>query len=406
MHETEKKTERLILISLVDSFEELEMLAQTAGADVVGYLSQDRERPHPGHYLGSGKVEELKAFVSEMDATGVLCDDELTSTQIKNLDKILAGPKILDRTMIILDIFAERASSAEGKAQVELAQLRYRLSRLAGLGIQLSRQGGGQAGEGGIGSRGPGEKKLETDRRHIQSRINQLKYELKEIAKGRAVLREKRLQTGIPVIALVGYTNAGKSTLMNALSGADVLAEDKLFATLDTTTRKIQLPGGTSVLLTDTVGFIDKLPHHLIQAFRATLEELQYATILLHVVDSSNPNYFDQMTVVKKTLQDLKCADKPTITVFNKADISEPGGDLHISAKTGENLSQLLLSCESTIQSLRQKISVLIPYSKGHIVSAIHKDCEILSEKHEETGTFIEAYAPEELCLKLEAYML
>jgi len=406
MHETEKNIERLVLFSLEDSFDELAMLAETAGAEVVGYLSQDRERPHPGHYLGSGKVEELKAFTDELGATGVLCDDELTSTQIKNLDKILNGPKILDRTMIILDIFAERASSAEGKAQVELAQLRYRLSRLSGLGTQLSRQGGGQAGEGGIGSRGPGEKKLETDRRHIQNKINQLKYELKEITKGRAVLRDKRLQTGIPVIALVGYTNAGKSTLMNAISGSDVLAKDKLFATLDTTTRKFELPGGTAALLTDTVGFIDKLPHHLIQAFRATLEELQYATILLHVVDSSNPEYFEQMTVVKKTLQDLKCADKPTITVFNKSDISEPGGDLHISAKTGENLPQLLFTCEKLIQSFRKKISLLIPYNQGHIVNMVHKDCEILAERHEETGTFIEAYASEALCFRLEPYLV
>ena len=405
MHETEKPFERLVLISLEDSFDELTMLAETAGAEVVGYLSQDRDRPHPGHYLGSGKAEELKAYANELGATGILCDDELSSTQIKNLDKILGGLKILDRTMIILDIFAERASSAEGKAQVELAQLRYRLSRLSGLGLQLSRQGGGQAGEGGIGSRGPGEKKLETDRRHIQSRIEQLRYELKEISKSRSVLRERRLQNDVPVIALVGYTNAGKSTLMNAISGSDVLAEDKLFATLDTTTRKIILPGGTAALITDTVGFIDKLPHHLIQAFRATLEELQYATILLHVVDSANPEYFDQMSVVNKTLQDLKCLDKPMITVFNKSDIADPGGDLHISAKTGENLPHLLSICEQTIQSLRRKVSLLIPYNQGQLVNMIHKDCEVINEVHEENGTFIEAYVTEELESRLRPYM-
>ena len=407
MHDTEKKSERLVLISLEDSFEELAMLAETAGAEVVGYLSQDRTNPHPGHYLGSGKVEELRLYANELGATGVLCDDELSSNQIKNLDKLLNGLKILDRTMIILDIFAERASSAEGKAQVELAQLRYRRSRLSGLGVQLSRQGGGQGGEGGIGSRGPGEKKLETDRRHIQSRIEQLKAELNDIVKSRSVLRERRLQNGIPVIALVGYTNAGKSTLMNAISGSDVLAEDKVFATLDTTTRKFKLPGGTSALLTDTVGFIEKLPHHLIQAFRATLEELQYATILLHVVDSSNPEHLEQMTVVRKTLQDLQCLDKPMITVFNKADILENGldNDLHISAKTGHNLDALLKVCEQTIQTLRQKVRMLVPYNQGNIVSMIHKNCEVISENHEENGTQIEAYVPDELCAMLEAYM-
>ncbi|MCL2421287.1 MAG: GTPase HflX, partial [Defluviitaleaceae bacterium] len=336
MYETEQNTERLILFCIsessvegsgdeVEGLEELAMLAETAGAEVVGYITQSRPQPHPAHYFGKGKVDELKMYANAMGATGVLCDEELSSTQIKHLDKAL-GIKILDRTMIILDIFAERAISAEGKAQVELAQLRYRRSRLAGLGAQLSRQGGGTGGGLGIGARGPGEKKLETDRRHIQSRISQLNEELKEIRTGRAVLRERRLQTGVPVISLVGYTNAGKSTLMNALTSADVLVEDKLFATLDTTTRRMELPGGTGTLITDTVGFIDKLPHHLIQAFRATLEELEYATLLLHVVDASNPDHREQMSVVYETLKDLKCLDKPMITAFNKADVIEVVG--------------------------------------------------------------------------------
>ena len=373
MYETEQTKERLVLIALTEELEELALLAETAGAEVVGQMSQERTQPHPAHYLGKGKVEELKVFANSVDATGILCDDELSSSQIKNLSKVL-DLKILDRTMIILDIFAERALSAEGKAQVELAQLRYRSSRLTGLGEQLSRQGGtaaaGGAG-GGIGARGPGEKKLETDRRHIQSRIKQLNSELKEISQSRAVSRKKRMQTGVPVIALVGYTNAGKSTLINALTSANVLAEDKLFATLDTTTRKIRLPNGTGTsggvgpsdgadaLITDTVGFINKLPHHLIQAFRATLEELKYASILLHVVDVSNPNYMEQMSVVNDTLKDLQCLDKPMICALNKFDIAPPdtpmpGGinsNIAISAKTGYNLPQLLETCKNVIMS-------------------------------------------------------
>ena len=364
MYETEQNKERLLLIAITDTdaatheLNELAMLAETAGAEVVGEMIQNRVSPHPAHYFGKGKIEELKDYAISVNATGILCDDELTSSQIKNLDKALdCKLKILDRTMIILDIFAERALSSEGKAQVELAQLKYRLSRLMGLGTQLSRQGGHSAASGlGIGARGPGEKKLETDRRHIQNRIKSLNKELADIRTGRAILRERRLQTGIPVISLVGYTNAGKSTLMNTLTSANVPAEDKLFATLDTTVRKLRLPGGTKSLITDTVGFIEKLPHHLIQAFRATLEELKYSNILIHVVDASNPNSRDQILVVQDTLKDLQCLHKPTITAFNKQDIKisniSPGiseNVINISAKTGLNTDKLLNYCENLI---------------------------------------------------------
>ncbi|MCL1988333.1 MAG: GTPase HflX [Firmicutes bacterium] len=409
----EENNERLILIKVFvdgndeEELEELAMLAETSGADVVGYMTQNLERVHPTHYFGTGKLQELKTYADFAGATGILCDDELSSTQIKNLFKVL-NLKILDRTMIILDIFANRAISAEGKMQVELAQLRYRMSRLTGLGLQLSRQGGG------IGTRGPGEKKLETDRRHIQRRLTQLTSELKEIAVNRSILRAKRLKNEIPVIALVGYTNAGKSTLMNALTNADVLAENKLFATLDTTIRKLELPNGTNALLSDTVGFIDKLPHNLIQAFRATLEELQYATILLHVVDLSNPNYHSQIQVVNSTLKDLKCFDKPIVTVFNKVDCAAqdtliPGEretSLAISAKNGDNLAKLTTICENVIKSVRKKAVFLVPYNKGDIVNLIHQRCEITAESFEENGTKIVAYAPTDLSGKLLQYVV
>jgi GTP-binding protein HflX len=305
--------------------------------------------------------------------------------------------------LVILDIFAGRATSAEGKAQVELAQLKYRLSHLTGLGAQLSRQaGGGGIRGGGLGTRGPGEKKLETDRRHIRNRINQLNGELAEIRDNRAVLRKKRENANLPVISLVGYTNAGKSTLMNTLTSAGVLAEDKLFATLDTTTRKMKLPAGSEALITDTVGFIHKLPHHLIQAFRATLEELKYADILLHVVDSANPAYTEQMQVAYRLLRSLECLEKPIVTAFNKMDKREPGPlpqdgmareSVSLSAQSGENIPGLLDALEKVLQSLRNKIIVLVPYKEGQWVSFIHEKCEVLAEEHREGGTYIEAYA-------------
>ena len=288
--ETKQMTERVILVGVSyqdnddteQSLEELGELASTAGAVSVGRMIQNREAPHPGTYLGKGKIEELKQLIWELDATGVICDDELSPAQLANLEDLLET-KVMDRTLIILDIFAQRASTREGKIQVELAQLRYRATRLTGLGRSLSRLGGG------IGTRGPGEKKLEVDRRLIKDRISQLKQELETVKRHREVARQQRSKNPIPVAAIVGYTNAGKSTLLNQLTGANVLEEDKLFATLDPTTRNLKLASGQEVLLTDTVGFIRKLPHHLIQAFRSTLEEAKYADLILHVVDASNP---------------------------------------------------------------------------------------------------------------------
>ena len=327
---------------------------------------------------------------------------------MKNMEQIL-GTKIMNRTLLILDIFASRAHSAEGKVQVELAQLKYNLSHLAGQGRDLSRLGGG------IGTRGPGEKKLETDRRNIADRIAELNRELKEIEKHRQVLREKRMKNKIPVIALAGYTNAGKSTLMNTLTDAGVLAENKLFATLDTTTRKVKLPSGAEYLFTDTVGFIQKLPHHLIKAFKATLEEVKYADVILHIVDSSNQAREQHMKVVYETLKELGCDEKPVITVFNKIDKEEVEmplpNDLHclekvaISAKKEKGIEELLQKTEEVIKSTKKSISVLIPYDKGALVNYIHGNCEIVSSDNTETGFYFEIYADDEVYNRLKEFI-
>jgi len=423
MFNTDERKERVLLVAVHEGdgteeyLDELSLLADTAGAEDVGRVLQKREARHPGHYLGKGKLDEVRALADETGADAVVADDELSASQQRNMAERL-GIKVLDRTMLILDIFAQRALTAEGKAQVELAQLKYRLSHLAGIGINLSRQAG-TASHGGVGNRGPGEKKLETDRRHIRNRIDQLSRELKEIRENRNLHRKKRERAGIPVVALVGYTNAGKSTLMNALTSAGVLAEDKLFATLDTTTRKTELPGGSEILFTDTVGFISKLPHHLIQAFRATLEELKYADILLHVVDFSSENAREQMTIVLETLAELECADKPIITVLNKADIAKspqerdtPAPDqavqntVSISALTGENLPKLLESVESVLLSLRSKLTVLLPYDKGSLLSQIYSSCKIIVNENREDGTYLEVYATQEIAGKVHEYIL
>ena len=366
MIEIKNETEKVILVgvSLSDqddtkeSLEELKDLVSTAGAETVGMVIQNREQQHPGTYVGKGKIEELKSMIWELRATGIVCDDELSPAQMKNLQDEL-DVKVMDRTLIILDIFAARASTSEGKIQVELAQLKYQQTRLAGFGKAMSRLGGG------IGTRGPGEKKLEMDRRLIKSRIAQLDRELKDVKKHREVTREQRSRSHIPVAAMVGYTNAGKSTLLNTLTGAGILAEDKLFATLDPTTRDLKLPSGQEILMTDTVGFIRKLPHHLIEAFRSTLEEARYADIILHVVDASNPQMDEQMHTVYETLQNLGVKDKPVITVFNKIDRMEDiwvPRDLHadyyvkISARTGEGITEFLQAVEAVLRE--QKVEI------------------------------------------------
>ena len=420
LHEIKETEERLILVGIepdereksgMDTeacLDELEELVKTAGGEAVGRMTQKRERVHPRHYLGKGKIEELKVMVQAMDATGVVCDDELSPAQLRNLEKML-DTKVMDRTIVILDIFAGRAMSGEGKIQVELAQLKYRLSRLTGLGASMSRLGGG------IGTRGPGEKKLETDRRHIKERIAELNSELKEIKVHRELLRNQRNKKGTPVLALVGYTNAGKSTILNTLTEAGVLVEDKLFATLDTTTRKVELPNGSEILLTDTVGFIQKLPHHLIQAFRATLEELKYADILLHIVDASNPNREEHMEVVYDTLQDLGCGDTPVITIYNKMDcdvelplpMDKQARDMvQISAQKGQGLEEMLARVETFLKSFRRSMKVLLPYTEGTLAGWVHGRCEILAEEHQADGVYLEIFVDEEAENRLSKYRL
>ena len=334
---------------------ELAELADTAGAEVLGQVIQNREAIHPGTYIGKGKIEEVRALAEELGADGVICDDELTPAQLRGLEERLEL-KVMDRTLVILDIFAKHASTSEGKLQVEMAQLSYRLARLSGLGKSLSRLGGG------IGTRGPGEKKLETDRRLIRSRMARLRRELSAMQLHRDTARKQRLERAVPVAAIVGYTNAGKSTLLNALTGADILAQDQLFATLDPTTRRMELSSGQELLLTDTVGFIRKLPHHLVEAFQSTLEEARYADFILHVVDSASPQIDAQMETVYETLAELGVTGKPVITLFNKQDLAgdrELPKDLHashslrISAATGEGLPELRGLLERMIQESR-----------------------------------------------------
>ena len=411
MYETAEKKERVILVgvSLADSddaeqsLNELEELADTAGALCVGRILQKREQMHPATYLGRGKTEELKDLIWETRADGIICDDELSPSQIGNLRDEL-DVKIMDRTLLILDIFAARASTSEGKIQVELAQLRYRQSRLTGLGTSLSRLGGG------IGTRGPGEKKLEMDRRLIKGRISQLAKELKEVKRHRQLTRESRAKSRVPVIAIVGYTNAGKSTLLNHLTGAGILAEDKLFATLDPTTRNLKLPGGQEVLLTDTVGFIRKLPHHLIEAFKSTLEEAKYADLLLHVVDASNPQMDQQMHVVYETLRELEASDKPVITAFNKRDRFEgeyaprdfqAERTAFISAKTGEGVDALLSCVEDVLREQKVEIEQIYPYSDAGKIQLIRKYGELEKEEYTQDGIYVRAYVPVDVYGKL-----
>lgn len=412
LYDLKETKERVILVGVQaddnedteKSLDELEELAQTAGAETVGRIIQNREQIHPGTYVGKGKLDEIKNLLWETDATGIICDDELSPAQLGNLQDAL-DTKVMDRTLIILDIFAERASTNEGKIQVELAQLKYRQSRLVGLGKSLSRLGGG------IGTRGPGEKKLEMDRRLIKGRLAQLNRELKDVKRHREVTREQRSRNHIPVIAIVGYTNAGKSTLLNRLTGASVLEEDKLFATLDPTTRGLKLPSGQEVLLTDTVGFIRKLPHHLIEAFKSTLEEAKYADMILHVVDVSNPQMDEQMYTVYETLQNLDVKDKVVITAFNKQDrltevpiIRDFKADhiVNISARTGQGLDALQSVIEQILRERKIEISRTYSYADAGKIQLIRKYGELLEEEYREDGIFVHAFVPKELYGKIE----
>lgn len=404
LYDMENKTERFILLGVAttdgddtrDSLEELSELVKTAGAKTAGILIQNREHIHPGTYIGKGKIEEVREAIVALNATGVVCDDELSPAQLRNLEDAL-DTKVIDRTVLILDIFASRATTKEGKLQVELAQLRYRSTRLIGLGHVLSRLGGG------IGTRGPGEKKLEADRRLIRERISHLKKELAQMIQNREVARNQRSTGSIPVIAIVGYTNAGKSTLLNRLTNAGVLEEDKLFATLDPTTRSFTLESGQQILFTDTVGFIRKLPHHLIDAFRSTLEEAKYADLILHLVDSSNPNADKQMYTVYQALKNLGIRDKTIITAFNKQDREAAAEILkdfqadrcvRISAKTGQGMECLLAAIEELLNEQKTLIERVVPYSEAGVIQSIRKYGQLLEESYQEDGIFIRAYVP------------
>ena len=387
-----EEAEKVMLISTdsEESLDELASLAETAGAMVITRVIQNRQKPDSATYIGSGKAEELALVCQAMEIDLAILDDELTGAQQKNLENIL-GVRVIDRTALILDIFAQRAQSAEGKLQVELAQMKYRLPRLQGMGTVLSRLGGG------IGTRGPGETRLEVDRRRIRRRIDDLESQLKEIKKQRDLRRARREKTGQTTVALVGYTNAGKSTLLNALSGADVLVEDKLFATLDPVMRQVELPENRRCLVVDTVGFIRKLPHQLVQAFRSTLEEALYADLLVVVSDLSSPNYAQQRATVFQVLNDLGAGDKPILEALNKADrvnvtgMIEPADAILISAKEGRGLDALKAEISRRIAAMRHKAELLIPYDKGNVLSLIHSKGQVLSEEYTDTGTKVVA---------------
>lgn len=411
MIDNREAEERVILVAVrksdrentEQSLDELCELASTAGAVTVARVIQNLDNFNPATYIGKGKIDEIKELIIEYDATGIICDDELSPAQMNNLSDALEI-KIMDRTLLILDIFAARANTNEGKIQVELAQLRYRSSRLSGLGNALSRLGGG------IGTRGPGETKLEMDRRIIHERIGQLKHELEAVVTHRELTRSQRSRSNIPVVAIVGYTNAGKSTLLNTLTGAGILAENKLFATLDPTTRGLELESGQQILLTDTVGFISKLPHHLVEAFKSTLEEAVYADIILHVVDASNPAMDSQMYVVYDTLEKLGAGDKPIITAFNKIEIAgnkvlkdfKADKTVNISALHGDGLTELKDTIEEVLRESKIYIEKTYSYTEASKISLIRKYGQLISEKYVAEGIEVKAYVPTEIYDKVK----
>ena len=403
---SEEIIEKAILIAIApqnmeeeveSSVDELEELAKTAGAQTIVKVIQNRERPHPATYFGKGKVEELYDMVQQYDADMIICDDELSPAQLKNLGEEL-NVKIVDRPILIMDIFAKHAHTREGKLQVEMAQMRYRLSRLSGLGVGMSRLGAG------IGTRGPGETKLETDRRHIRRRIGILKDELSKLHETRSLLRTGRAKQGKPIIAIVGYTNAGKSTLLNALTDAGVLQEDMLFATLDPTTRNLILPEGKEVLMVDTVGFIRKLPHQIVEAFKSTLEEVIYADLLVHVVDATNEDAMKHIEVVHETLDELGADQKPMLTLLNKFDVegaSESLRDikafknLQISAKTGTGINEFLGEIEKKLLDGQKHMKIVVPYTKGDVLQKLRTFGQIVEEEYVNDGTYVELYIEE-----------
>ena len=411
MFETEHMKERMILVGVdagspetaARSLDELADLAETAGAQTAGRLIQARESIHPATYIGKGKLEELKDLLWETEADGIICDDELTGSQIGNLEAELSC-KVIDRTLLILDIFAAHAVSGEGKIQVELAQLKYRATRLTGLGRSLSRLGGG------IGTRGPGEKKLEMDRRLIRERISRLKADLRNVEKHRELLRSQRRQSGLKSAALVGYTSAGKSSIENALTGAGILEDAMLFSTLDTTTCSLVLDNTQEILLTDTVGFIRKLPHHLVEAFKSTLEEAKYADIIIHVVDASNPQMEEQMHVVYETLRELGVEDRPVVTLFNKQDLLT--GDsrqkdfradysIPVSAKTGQGMEELKKALLEIIRKDQIYVERLYDFSEAGKIQLIRSRGQLLEESYVPEGIEVRAYVPQDIYSKI-----
>ena len=410
-YENKQEPEKAVLIAVDTgeydcdiSLDELEELAETAGAEVVGRMSQKRDKPDSGTFLGSGRLEELGDFCRNNEVDLVIADSELAPAQLRNIEKA-TDVRVIDRTTLILDIFAERARSNEGKLQVELAQLRYSLPRLAGQGTALSRLGGG------IGTRGPGESKLESDRRHIRRRIKALEDEFDALEKRRSLARARREKDGVETVVIVGYTNAGKSTLMNTLTEAGVLAQDKLFATLDPTSRALVLPDGRRVMLIDTVGFIRRLPHHLVEAFKSTLEEAVCAKVILNVCDASDPECAEHLKVTNDLLEELGCSGKPIIPVFNKCDLPQADeaamrlpGAVNISALEGKGLDELLDAVAKALPPTRAKAKLLIPYSDGAAAAALRKDGVITVEDYRADGLYLELTADVSLIDRYQDY--